>query len=152
MKIINIASGNSVWRGLDYYKNKKVKKYKQLDEFRYSGEVVGSNNEKYDVILDLEHPRNSKCNCPHANGRRVICKHIVALYFTIFPKDVDKFLKEVEESQKEYEEYEKYLYKKAMNHIKTMSKSELEEALTFILNYAPEWVYERFVRDYVGLD
>ena len=61
------------------------------------------------------------------------------------------FLKEVEESQKEYEEYENNLYNKTINYIRTMSKSELEEAIIEILNVAPEWVYDRFVRDYVGL-
>lgn len=31
-----------------------------------------------------------------------------------------------------------------------MSKNELKEALIETLNVAPEWVYDRFVRDRVG--
>ncbi len=150
MKIINIASGNSVWRGLDYYKDKKITSYKKNDEFTYVGTAKGSNNDNYNVFLDINHPRKSKCDCPHAKDRRIICKHIVALYFTIFPSEVDEFLKEVETAQKAYEEYESNLYDKVMKYIKTMSKSELQEAIIEILNIAPEWVYDRFVRDHVG--
>lgn len=32
-----------------------------------------------------------------------------------------------------------------------MSKSELEEAIIDILNVAPEWVYDRFVKNYIEL-
>lgn len=151
MKVINIASGNSTWRGLEYYKEKKILSYNKIDEFRYEGKAKGSNNDIYNVFLDIEHPRKSKCDCPHAKDKRIICKHIVALYFTIFPNEVKVFLKDVEEAQKEYEEYENNLYNKTINYIKAMSKSELEEAIIDILNVAPEWVYDRFVRDYVGL-
>ena len=151
MKVINIASGNSTWRGLEYHKEKKILSYNKIDEFRYEGKARSSNNDIYNVFLDIEHPRKSKCDCPHAKDKRIICKHIVALYFTIFPDQVEVFLKEVEEAQKEYEEYEKDLYNKTINYIRTMSKSELEEAIIDILNVAPEWVYDRFGRDYVGL-
>ena len=30
MVLINIASSNSCWRGLDYYKEKKVSNYKEI--------------------------------------------------------------------------------------------------------------------------
>lgn len=150
MKVINIASSNSTWRGLDYYKEKKISSYNKIDEFRYEGKVKGSSNDIYSIFLDIEHPKKSKCDCPHAKDKRIICKHIVALYFTIFPHEVDIFLKEVEEAQKEYAEYENNLYDKTMNYIKSMPKSELQNALIEILNIAPDWVYDRFVRDYVG--
>lgn len=100
MKVINIASGNSTWRGLEYYKEKRILSYNKIDEFRYEGKAKGSNNDIYNVFLDIEHPRKSKCDCPHAKDKRIICKHIVALYFTIFPDEVEVFLKEVEEAQK----------------------------------------------------
>ena len=149
MKVINIASGNSTQRGLESYKEKRILSYNKIDEFRYWGKAKGNHNDIYNVFLDIEHPRKSKCDCPHAKDKRIICKHIVALYFTIFPDEVKVFLKEVEEAQKEYEEYEKDLYNKTINYIRTMSKSELEEAIIDILNVAPEWVYDRFVRNMV---
>jgi len=67
----------------------------------------------------------------------------------LFPSEVDVFLKEGEKAQKEYDEYENDLYDKTLNCIKTMSKSELQEAIIEILNIAPEWVYDRFVREYI---
>lgn len=150
MGLINIASGNSTWRGLDYYKENKVNDYKKISDSEYEGIVNGSNGKKYNVFMDIEHPRKSKCDCPHAKDKRIICKHIVALYFTAFPDEVDKFLKEVEEADKEYKAYEEELYNKTIKYINSMSKNELKEALIEILNIAPEWVYDRFVRDRVG--
>lgn len=150
MGLINIASGNSTWRGLDYYKENKVSNYKKTSDSEYEGIVNGSNGIKYNVFMDIEHPRKSKCDCPHAKDKRIICKHIVALYFTAFPDEVDKFLKEVEEAEKEYKAYEEELYNKTIKYINSMSKNELKEALIEILNVAPEWVYDRFVRGRVG--
>ena len=74
----------------------------------------------------------------------------MALYFTIFPDEVDRFLKEVEEAKVEYANYEEESYQKTMKHIKKMSKSELQEALIHILDIGPDWIYVDFVRSYVG--
>lgn len=43
MKIINIASGDSTWRGLDYYKDNKVKSYDRINAYQYEGIIEGSN-------------------------------------------------------------------------------------------------------------
>lgn len=150
MGLINIASGNSTWRGLDYYKENKVSYYKKISNSEYECIVNGSNNKKYNVFMDIEHPRKSKCDCPHAKDKRIICKHIVALYFTIFPSEVDKFLKEVENAEKEYEEYEKELEKKLVKYVNTMSKSELQQTVLELLYDGPEWMYDRFIRDRIG--
>ena len=52
----------------------------------YQGKVKGSGGAIYDVTIDTAHPRKSVCNCPFAEGRRVICKHMVALDLGIFPE------------------------------------------------------------------
>lgn len=70
----------------------------------------------------------------------------------IFPKEVDTFLKEVEEAQNEYEDYKGKLYNKTSKHINKMFKKELEESLVYILNISPDWIYDKFVRQYVGFD
>ena len=149
MGIIKSASASSCWRGLDYYNKKKVISCKKINEYEYEGEVLGSNNEKYKVLLNIEHPRSSKCNCPHAKDRKVVCKHIVALYFMVFPEEAKKFEEDAEKAMLEYEEYQEQLYDNVEKHIYSMSRGELQEALLDVLNIAPEWVYERFVRDYV---
>ena len=42
MGLIETASGNSVWRGMDYYENKKVVSWKKLNDGIYDGVVFGS--------------------------------------------------------------------------------------------------------------
>ena len=61
MSIISSASGSSCWRGLEYYKQEKVKDIKQFNEYEFESKVVG--NKEYNVHLNLKKPRSSKCNC-----------------------------------------------------------------------------------------
>lgn len=76
MGLVDIASGASVWRGYDYYEGKKVVVSEKMNNSEYRGVVIGSGANSYSVIINIDHPRKSKCNCPHADGRRVICKRI----------------------------------------------------------------------------
>lgn len=87
MSILSVASGDSMWRGYDCYRDKKVVSCVQTGETQYSGEVRGQ--KLYSVKIDYRHPRKSSCNCLHAAGRRIVCKHMVALYFTVFPMEAD---------------------------------------------------------------
>lgn len=144
MGIISLASGNSCWRGLDYLKNKKVIELNQIGEFEYSSIVNGSNN--YNVYLNIEHPRKSTCDCPLAKGKRIICKHIVATYFTVMPKEATNFEEEQNRLQEEYEEYQDELYDKCVKYISKMSKNDLISELINIFDYGPEWIYDDFLR------
>ena len=144
MSIISIASGSSCWRGLEYYKSQKIKNIKKINNNEYTSIVLG--NKDYNVYLNLEHPRKSTCNCPLANGKRIICKHIVATYFNAVPNSAKNFEEEQEKLQQEYEEYEKRQYQNAIKHLHKMSKKELIEELVNIFDYAPEWIYADFVR------
>ena len=40
MGLIELASGRSVWRGLDYYERKKVVSWEKTGEYTYSGKVA----------------------------------------------------------------------------------------------------------------
>lgn len=71
----------------------------------------------------------SNCNCPFAAGRRVICKHMIALYFTAEPTVVDEFLKKVEEWEKEKEEEERQHFEELREYVNSLSKVELQEQL-----------------------
>lgn len=31
-------------------------------------------------MIDTEHPKKSKCNCPHAEGKKIVCKHKTTRY------------------------------------------------------------------------
>ena len=87
MSIRTLASGASAWRGYEYYTEKKVLCLSQTGEDEYTGQVAGSGPVPYQVKINIAHLRQSKCNCPHADGRRVICKHMVALLFAAFPDE-----------------------------------------------------------------
>ena len=54
-----MASGSSVWRGMDYYERKMVCSWKKSGEEAYDGVVSGSEGNKYSVHIDKVHPRNS---------------------------------------------------------------------------------------------
>lgn len=144
MGVIKSASSSSWWRGLEYYKKDKVIDLNKISEKEYTSKVIGT--EKYNVYLNLEHVRKSTCNCSLANGKRIICKHIVATYFKVFLKEAINFEKEQEKLEKEYVNYQEKLYKKTKKYIRSMSRKDLINELSYVLDYGPEWLYDDFVR------
>ena len=149
MGLIDIASNASAWRGYEYYKENKVLSINKINENEYEGTVAGSSKEPYSVHIDILHPKRSTCNCPFAEGNKKICKHKVALYFSAFPDEADKYLTAVEQAEKEAEEYEEQIYDLVGQKIQKMKKSELQDALWQVLMDGPEWVFDRFVREYI---
>lgn len=129
MGLIEMASGSSVWRGMDYYERKMVCSWKKSGEKAYDGVVSGSEGNKYSVHIDKVHPRKSSCNCPFAEGRRVICKHMIALLFTSEPKAAEDFLRQVEEWEQEEKEREQLHYKELREYVNSLPKKELQERL-----------------------
>lgn len=115
--------------GEDYYEKKKVCFWKKSGEEAYDGVVSGSEGNKYSVHIDKLHPRKSACNCPFVEGRRVICKHMIALLFTAEPKAAEDFLRQVEEWEREEEERERLHYKELREYVNSLSKKELQERL-----------------------
>ena len=112
MGLIDLASSNSLWRGVDYYQSKNVKKIKKIGDGEYNSIVSGT--EEYNVHIDINHPRKSTCTCPFAAGRRVICKHMVATFFTIYPEEAERIIKE----EQEYEEAEERLFEEHLEEVK----------------------------------
>ena len=129
MGLIEMASGNSVWCGMDYYERKMVCSWKKSGEETYDGVVSGSEGNKYSVHIDKMHPRKSSCNCPFAEGRRIICKRMIALLFTAEPKAAKDFLRQVEEWEQEEKERERLHYKELSEYVNSLSKKELQERL-----------------------
>ena len=129
MGLIEIASGNSVWRGMDYYENKKVLSWDKSGNDTYDGTVSGSDGKIYSVHIDKAHPRRSVCNCAFAEGRRVVCKHMIALYFTAEPSAAEQFLEQVKEWEKEEDERVRQHYNDLRKYVNSLSKAELQERL-----------------------
>lgn len=131
MGLLNICSYNSYWRGLEYYENKRVKTLKQINKYEYEADVVGT--ETYRVYLDIIHPRKSTCTCPHAAGKSIICKHKVAVYFSIFPKEAqeaidvrDSYYKDLEKREKEYDKKVEEVTKKYKEYVDSLSVEEIK--------------------------
>ena len=151
MGLIECASGNSVWRGYDYYKEKRVSRLIRTEDTVYSATVAGSGSNQYTVTIDVAHPRKSKCNCPHADGKRIICKHMVAVYFTAFPKEVERIYKEAIAYEEEEEKRQDELSDKLVTYGGKMKKDDLQGALLQVLFDGPEWQYDKFIREYMGI-
>lgn len=128
MALIDIASSKSVWRGMEYYKQNKVSSCTANDDGTYEGVVAGSGDENYSVHVDMEHPRKSTCNCPLANGKKVICKHIVAVSLCVDSSEAERFKNEKTIYASEEEERRAKKYDKYMSYAKCMSQRELREA------------------------
>ncbi|WP_260620385.1 SWIM zinc finger family protein [Gordonibacter massiliensis (ex Traore et al. 2017)] len=117
MSFWSSASNASAWRGYDYFKQGKVDSYEKVSDGIYKSHIEGSATEPYHTVINMDHPKRSHCDCPFAKDRRVICKHMVALCFTVFPDEVDAFMREVEESEKEAERQEQEHLKELEHYV-----------------------------------
>lgn len=133
MGLLEIASGNSLWRGHDYYTAGNVLSKEKVDDNLYRGTVRGSQETPYEVTIDIRHPKRSVCTCPHAEGTRRICKHKVALYFSVFPKEADRIVKEAEEWEAGEEKRRQEEYQEILKYVNSLSKQELREQLLWRL-------------------
>ena len=113
---------------MEYYKQNKVSSCIANDDGTYEGVVSGSSDESYSVHVDMEHPRKSTCNCPLANGKKVICKHIVAVSLCVDASEAERFKNEKTIYASEEEERRTKKYYKYMSYAKCMSQRELREA------------------------
>ena len=61
MGLVECASGNSIWRGIDYCERNKVVSWEGKATC-FDGIVSGSNGEEYKVHVDVEHPSIASSN------------------------------------------------------------------------------------------
>ena len=151
MGLLDCASGASLWRGYDYHKSNKVNNLIETDTGIFTADVVGTASEPYAVEIDVAHPRKSKCNCPHADGKRIVCKHMVATYFAAYPEEAQRIYDEAMAYQAEEEIRASELSNKVITYVGKMKKDDLCQVLLEMLFDGPEWQYDRFVREH-GLD
>lgn len=140
MGMLDVCSNNSYWRGLDYFESKRVKALVKLNGFEYEAQVEGTEN--YRVHIDLNHPRKSTCTCPHAFGKSIICKHKVAVYFSVFPKEAQKAIDEknryYEEQEKREREYDKRVEDETNTITKYVNSLSEKEVRRLLINYMIE--------------
>lgn len=132
-KLPYLASGASLWRGYDYYTAHKVLSWEPTEPGGYpqqfDGVVSGNGDKPYEVHIDIAHPKKSTCTCPFAEGRHVICKHMVALYFTIYPAEADELLHAQEQWEAEEVAREEAHRAETWRYVKGLKKAELQEEL-----------------------
>lgn len=145
MGILDCASAASRWRGYSYYTENRVIKLEKQDENVFTSEVRGNSAQAYSVELHIDHPRSSRCNCPHAAGKRIICKHLVATYFAALPQVAENFYENVVKPQEEEERLEEEIYDKVCDFVDNLSEDDLKSALLRLLFDGPDWQYEKFV-------
>lgn len=149
MSILTVASGQSVYRGYEYAQAEKVLHMEQVGEGLIKAAVMG-NGSIYDTLVDVAHPRKSKCNCPQASGKRIVCKHMVAVYFTAFPAEAKKYITEWERYWEEEEQRQQEQEYRLIHFVHKTKKSALQESLLQLLLDGPEWQHERFVKENLG--
>ena len=131
MGFLDLTSNKSMWKGYDYFKEGKVVSCEQTGTYNYKGTVKGSGEEVYDVTLDIDHPKRSVCNCPHADGKRRICKHKVAMYFSLFPEEAERIVREAEEWEAAEGEREQERYDEIKKYVYSLSKQDLRDELIY---------------------
>lgn len=147
MSILTVASGQSVYHGYEYAQAKKVLNMEHVGENVIKGTVAGSSSDAYEVTVDVAHPRKSLCTCPHVAGKRIVCKHMIAVYFAAFPAEAKKYITDLENYWDEEEQRQQEQEDRLIQYVHKMKKSELQEALLQLLYEGPEWQYDRFIRD-----
>ena len=128
-KLPYLASGASLWRGYDYYTDHKVLSWEPAESGGYpqqfDGLVAGNGDKPYEVHIDIE----STCSCPFAEGRHVICKHMVALYFSVYPAEADELLHAEKQWEAEEAAREEARRAETWQYVKGLKKAELQEEL-----------------------
>jgi len=139
MGLKDLSSYKSLWRGYEYYLSKMVIDIQKINDEEFDSKVRNEENHIYDIHLNMKHPRKSTCNCPHANGKRIICKHMIATYFTVFPEEAKGYIKEIEDYEKvEKERYREYLKKQEEEYLeikKYVNQLSLEELREKLISY-----------------
>ena len=171
MGILDCTRRESIYRGYEYYKNEKVKAYKQISEYEFEADVQGRNINPYHVIINTIHPKKSSCTCPFANGN-TICKHMVALFFAVFPEDFKEYEESLENyyQEEEYEEdcednddyyecnsnqyYNRTSFAKPVfydeilqNYINDLSEDKAKEILYNELKYKEKYTYNKYLKN-----
>lgn len=138
MQFIKGTSNASIWRGLDYYREGKVLSCKKVSESRFEGSVQGNAKDPYEVTINLEHPKKSKCTCPRAKDNNVIiCKHKVALYFAANPEAEHEFLQDIEVEARafrsELEKWRADRRREVYEYVDSLSEPEVRSELVAAL-------------------
>ena len=146
MEFLSRATRRVAVRGFDYFINNHVRECEEIRPDVYKAKVLGSNLQLYDVEVDLNHPLKSVCNCPHAGGKRILCKHKIAVYFLKRPREAFQFYYDVARYAKfDYEDHRDEILDNTYTYIENMSKEDLIESCYDLLLSTPDFAFYDFL-------
>lgn len=143
------ASASSTWKGYEYYKDNKVIEKNVISENVFSGRVNGGKGNIYDITIDIDHPKKSTCTCKHAEGTRRICKHKIALFFSIFKEEAEEYYSDITKAREEQEKQESEMLEQIDAALNKMTKAELRSSLLHVLYSGPDYQLNNFYYDYI---
>ena len=76
---------------------------------------------------------------------------MIALYFSTFPKETEKYYYDVIKYREEEEQRQEEMEYKVIDYLHKLKKSELEQLVLQLLFDGPEWQYERFIAENIDL-
>lgn len=147
MSFISSASGASRGYGYKYWEEKRVLSHERLSDHEAEGIVKGS--QEYHVKIDTLHPRKSTCDCAFAHGRKVICKHMIALYFTLDPHAAQEYDRAEREAAEAWEREQIETEQKVFDCVCGMNRDELQDALLRLLFEGPQWQFDDFAEEHL---
>ena len=74
---------------------------------------------------------------------------MVATYFSAFPKEAQRYYDELLHAEDEWEEELEKRADSMVKYVRSLKKSEAQDRLLEVLEMGPEWLWDRFFRDYV---
>ena len=128
-----------------YFIGDRVIESKEIEPNIVKAKVLGSGMKLYDVMVDFNHPLKCTCNCPHAEGKKIICKHKVAVYFKYHQKEAFDFYDEYVKYEKIDYEYRDEICDNIYTKISEMSKEELVQNCYELLIATPSWTFYDFL-------
>lgn len=120
MSFIDSAAYWSKVNGFDYFEDGRVLEIVKISEDEYHAKVKGNNDNICNIVYYPDYPKKSTCNCPRANGKKVVCKHKVALFYALNPDEAQSVRDEREESIKHQERLEKEFEERHRKRVEEM--------------------------------
>ena len=101
-------------------------------------------------VSQIIHTYNNAC--PHAASKSTICKHKVAVYFSIFPDEAqeaiderNRYHEELEEREKEYDKKVQEVNKRYQEHVNSLTEEEVRRLLVnYMVHDALEGEYDPY--------
>ena len=144
MSLLSQANKSIRRRGYEYYCSGKVTSKIKIDDEIVKGKVNG-----YDVTINLDKPRNSKCTCKYKKDNQYkICKHMVALFLSLYPAEAKKCEEMIVYEDVIKKESDSRKLREINSFIKKSTRKVLEDIVRDTLMEKDGWIVHQYFEDY----